>query len=303
MSQSADKPLVQCLSFSGGRQSTALLWMAILGHIPVNRDNFLVLNADPGMEDSRTMPHVEEMLERARGTGFTAMTVKGPNLYSDILTLSENGRKRLDNPPYWVDKGFSDKHESQLSFAEMPRPKLKRGLGQLKQGCTKYYKIAPMDRALRVYLDERHDISRVTRRLPLGCVEKWVGFGLGEVARIKPSQQKYIRFRYPLIEQRVDVDRYFAEIDKPMPPRSVCNACFSNGVDSYRDMFENRPADWAQAVAVDDAVRDWTQIGVRLPVYVSKTLMSLRELAANDFRIAGRGNSEEYGCDSGYCFL
>lgn len=295
--------LVQCLSFSGGRQSTALLWMAILGHIPVDPDKFLVLNADPGMEDVRTMPHAEEMLERARQAGFVAMTVEGPNLYNDILTLPENGRKRLDNPPYWVDKGILDRHKEQLSFPELPRPALTRQLGQLRQKCTRFYKIEPMDRALRAYLHERHGISRETRRLPAGCVEKWIGFGASEVQRIKPSLQKYIRFRYPLIEQRADIARYFEEIRKPMPPRSVCNACFSNGLDHYQDMYENRPADWAQAVAVDEEVRDWSQIGVRYLVYVSKTLTPLRELAVNGFQLTGRENVDDYGCNSGYCYL
>lgn len=301
MNQSADKPLVQCLSFSGGRQSTALLWMAILGHISVDRNNFLVLNANPGMEDGRTMPHVEKMLARARRSGFTALTVEGPNLYNDILALPQNGRTRLDNPPYWIDKGI--KNPLQIVFPGFERPK-ERGLGRLKQGCTKHYKIAPMDRALRAYLHERHGISRETCRLPAGCVEKWIGFGVSEVQRIKPSQQKYINFRYLLIEQRVNVNGYFAEIDKPMPPRSVCNACFSNGLDHYQGMFENRPDDWAQAVAVDEAVRDWSQIGVNNPVYVSKTLTPLRELAANGFQLSGRENVEnDYSCDSGHCFL
>lgn len=278
-------PLVQCLSFSGGRQSTLLFWMALLGHIPVDPGNFLVLTADPGMEDSRTYPHIEEMQERGRRAGFTCLTVEGPNLYDDIVALGDNGRTRLDNPPYWTDNGPGRKE------------------GRLRQGCTKYYKIAPMDRALRAYLCERHGISRVTCRLPAGCVEKWIGFGVSEVQQIKSSQQKYITFRYPLIEQRADIDNYFAEIDRPMPPRSVCNACFSNGLDHYQDMYENRPGDWAQAVAVDDAVRDWSQIGVNNPVYVSKTLTPLRELATNGFRLPGRENVEDYSCDSGLCFL
>ena len=280
-----NSPPIQCLSFSGGRQSTALFWMAILGHIPVDPDNFLVLTADPGMEDSRTYPHIEEMQEHGRQAGFTCLTVEGPNLFNDILALSQNGRTRLDNPPYWTDNGPGRKE------------------GRLRQSCTKHYKIAPMDRALRVYLEERHDISRKTCRLPTGCVEKWIGFGMGEVQRIKPSRQKYITFRYSLIEQCVNVDNFFVEIDRPMPPRSVCNACFSNGLDHYQDMYENRPDDWAQAVAVDDAVRDWSQIGVRNPVYVSKTLRPLRELAANGFRLVGRENVDDYSCDSGMCFL
>ena len=260
--------------------------MAILNYIEIDRESFLVLNANPGMEDGRTMPHVEKMLERARRSGLTAITVEGPNLYRDILHLGEDGKTRLDNPPYWTDRGDGRKE------------------GKLMQKCTRFYKIEPMDRALRVYLQERHGISRTTRRLPVGCVEKWIGFGRNEIQRIKPSGQKYITFRYPLIERNTDVKEFFDEIRQPMPPRSVCNACFSNGLDHYRDMYENRPDDWAQAVAVDEVVRDWSQIGVKYPVYVRNTLTPLRELAANGFRLPGRENVEnDYSCDSGYCFL
>jgi len=286
LSYKMSKPLITCLSFSGGRQSTALLWMAIKGYIQVDPDNFLVLTADPGMEDSRTYPHIAKMQERARDAGFTAITVDGPNLYRDIVSLDTSGKTRLDNPPYWTDRGDGRKE------------------GKLTQKCTRFYKIEPMDRALRVFIEERCGISRVTRRLPAGCVEKWIGFGWDEIQRIKPSTQKYIRFRYPLIEHNTDVKAFFDEIRQPMPPRSVCNACFSNGLDHYRDMYENRPDDWTQAVAVDDAVRDWSRIGVKYPVYVSKTLTPLRELAANGFQLPGRDNVEnDYSCDSGYCFL
>jgi len=299
-----NKPLVTCLSFSGGKQSTGLLWMMLKGYIPVDPDYTLILNANPGMEDSRTMPHVDEMLYLACKAGFTAMTVEGPNLYEDIINLPGSKKTRLDNPPYWVDRPAIDRFEYQLSFDDWPRPALDTNPGRLRHKCTWYYKIAPMDRALRVFLEEQCGISQKTTYIPHGCVEKWIGFGINEVERIKPSQQKYIRFRYPLIEKKVDIVRFFEEIGKPLPPRSVCNACFANGLNHYRDMCHNRHDDWSQAVTIDDAVRDWTQIGVKYPVYVSKTLMSLRELAENDFRLSGRENVEqEFSCDSGYCFL
>ena len=58
-------------------------------------------------------------------------------------------------------------------------------------------------------------------------------------------------------------------------------------------MHEYRPEDWKQAVAVDKAVRDWKQIGVNDEVYVSKSLLPLEELAAQNFG-ADEGEHDEW---------
>ncbi len=175
----------------------------------------------------------------------------------------------------------------------------------LKQKCTRIYKIAAMDREIRKILFDVHGVSMKTRRPGRNIVEKWIGFDADEVARIQPSSQKYVYFRYPLIELCVThtmLLRFFAEYKVPEPPRSVCNACFANGVQTFKLMFYERPADWAQAVAVDDAVRDLSCIGVKDEVFVSNTLLPLRELARRNFVVDDDGD-EDGSCDSGHCFI
>ena len=113
--------------------------------------------------------------------------------------------------------------------------------------CTKHYKIAPMDREIRRTLEDRFGISRKSSRLDEGIVEKWIGFARDEIMRIKTPPQKYIRFRYPLIEMKlktVHVVKFFEENNLPIPPRSVCNACFANNVEYLREMHQDRPEDW-----------------------------------------------------------
>ena len=100
-----------------------------------------------------------------------------------------------------------------------------------------------------------------------------------------------------------DVANFFTENDLQIPQRSVCNACFANGTQTLRDMYTNRRNDWAQAVRVDEAVRDWTQIGINKPVYVSKTLIPLRELGISFENEDAENFENVYSCDSGYCFL
>lgn len=282
-----NKPILTVLNYSGGTQSSAILWMVLRGDIP-RPDSFLVLNADPGMENSKTYEYNKEMFKHCNDAGIEALTVPGPNLYSDLVTLKKSNKNRLDNPPYWVDKGEGKK-------------------GRLVQKCTYTYKIAPMDRFIRIFLEERFGISRKTKRLGENIVQKWIGFTFDEVHRIKPSKQKYIEFSYPLIDlemNREDVDAYFKKNGLVKPPRSVCNACFANGLETFKEMYLNRPEDWKQAVKVDKNVRDLTQIGVDLPTYVSNTLIPLDTLAEMDFDLSQeREDADDYSCDSGYCFV
>jgi hypothetical protein len=143
------------------------------------------------------------------------------------------------------------------------------------------------------------------RGVPKACVEQWLGFSYDEQHRVKQSDKQFITFAYPLINLKMDKDdvaRYFSERGLPIPPRSVCNACFANGLNTYKEMYNNRPEDWQQAVNVDRAVRDWTKYHVKNPVYVSPTLVPLEELAINGFRI-GPTTEENFTCDSGQCFL
>lgn len=283
MSDTNQKPLLTVLNFSGGKQSSALLWMVLLGELP-KPDNFIVLNANPGMENSGTYEYVSMMFTKCRNAGIDAWTVEGPDLYEDLLELPHTNRTRIDNPPFWTKDG--------------------RGkLGRLMQCCTKHYKIAPMDRAIRIVLEERFGISRKSSHLGEGIVEKWIGFAADETSRVKPPAQKYVRFRYPLIEMGMtteDVAKFFDENNLPVPPRSVCNACFANNVAYFKEMHDNRPGDWAQAVAVDNAIRDMTKFGVKYEAFVSKTLLPLEELAARNFQVEDA--DEEGGCHSGYCF-
>lgn len=278
-------PLLTVLNYSGGRQSACILWMVLLGDIK-RPEQFVVLNADPGMENSATYAYNRDMFDLCKAEGIEAITAPGPSLYEDLVTLGTGDKTRIDNPPYWTQAENGKR-------------------GRLMQKCTAVYKIAPMDRVLRQLLHERFGISLVTRRPGIGIVEKWIGFAFDEVYRMKPSSQQYINFAYPLIDLKLDrdaVNAYYTANGLPMPPRSVCNACFANGLETLREMHDNRPDDWQQAVRVDRAVRSLVQIGVKEPVFVSNTLLPLEQLAAQNFVLGDEKDQDNYSCDSGYCF-
>lgn len=280
------KPLLTVLSFSAGKQSTCLLEMVLRKEIekPLH---FVVLNADPGMENSNSYKLVKEMKARCDDAKIHFETVKGPNLYKELIALNEGKVKRIDNPPYWT------KDE-------------KGKIGRLMQKCTYRFKIAPMDRAVRRILYERFRFGRKGAGIPPATVEKWIGFTVNETHRVKEPSSKYQVFRYPLIDKGMtndDVHKYFIDRGILVPDRSVCNGCFANGLRMFKEMRDNRPEDFAQAVAVDEAVRHgMAKCGVRDTVYVSSTGISLKVLSDMDFNLGNVIEQDKHSCQSGYCF-
>lgn len=275
---------ITALSYSGGVQSQFMLEMILRGEWerPLR---FVVLNADPGMEDSRTYRFVRETRRRCQAAGIDYITASGPSLYADLVNMISNGATRIDNPPFWVKKPDGTR-------------------GRLRQQCTSFYKIEPMRRALRKYLAQKYNLGASELRAEL--VDMWIGFAADEWHRCSESAVAYVRETYPLIERKIDraeIEGRYLRDNIPKPPRSVCAACFANGLDYFREMFLDRPEDWAKAVDVDNAVESWHERGItEYPVFVSASLIRLRDLHAINFG-ANDEDLSEHHCNSGVCFL
>jgi hypothetical protein len=246
----------------------------------------LVVNADPGMEDSRTYDYVTKMKVECAKAGIEFITAPGPNLYHDLLNAE--GKKRLDNPGYYVTN---------------PDGKT----GKLMQACTKAYKIAPMNRVVRNVL--HRDFGVNPRGIPPErSVELIIGFHAGEWHRCSQTGAKFSYFRYPLIEMQMDdamVAGYYMKHGLPKPPRSVCNACFANDIKYFREMHANRPTDWAKAVEVDNAIRHGLP-GVKGEAFTNRYRIPLEDLPMIDFLPTGYdpGKEKEETCNQGgHCFI
>lgn len=273
---------LKVLNFSGGKQSSMLAWLAIRGEI--DRPD-VMLSANPGMEGQSTLDYVAWVQREANKVGIPAYTVKGPNLYEEILRLKDSGKTRFDTPAFYTGPDKPGGRE-----------------GKLTQRCTSWAKIAPMNRASRIELERVLGIKAKGGRIPPGTVEKWIGFSASECDRIKPPREAWSCFRYPLIDMGMtngDVVKWYSKTGIPMPPRSVCRGCFANDAEFFREMSVSDPDGFEQACKVDEAIRDWKQIGVKQPVYILRSCIPLRELQARGFVDLKRGHA---GCDSGYCF-
>jgi len=271
-------PKLRVLNLSGGRQSTTIAEMIIHGDLPPVD---LCLTADTGMEHEATYAHIKDLHKRLNQAGIKAAVAPGPNLWDDLVTLGPRKATRLDNPPYWVQKENG-------------------GRGRLVQKCTKHYKIAPMDRYIRQELLRTHGINPEARRIGHNIVEKWIGFSADETSRMKLPGQKYVYFGFPLVDlgfNKDDCISYLEYRGRPVPPPSVCVACFSNPAASYKTMG---PTDFERARAVDESLSQWAQIGIKGDVYVSKTLRRLSDIRADE---ETEPDTDEGSCDGGYCFV
>ena len=280
------RPWVTALSYSGGTGSTAILWAVLLGEL-ARPQNFIVINADPGMEGRRVYEHVAMMERECVAAGIPFIRVKR-DLYAEILALKASGATRFDNPPFWTLNRETG------------------SVGQLMQKCTKTYKIAEMDRAVRVWMSENIGVPMNNQRLGSDSVNRWIGFTADEVHRIKEDRKEFEVCNYPLVEMGIDranLPGLFLRWGKPMPPRSVCRACFANDVSFFKGMHDDEPADFEQACKVDDEIRDLSCIGIADECYVSSVCIPLRVLAANGFNLtAAQKEQDAVRCHSGHCF-
>lgn len=156
--------------------------------------------------------------------------------------------------------------------------------GQLRRQCTNEYKLRPIKKALR----------------NLRPYEMWLGISLDESHRMRDSDVRYITNRYPLVERRMtrwDCQRWLTEHGYPIPEKSACIGCPFHGNRNWRALKE-RPEEWADAVAFDQAIRELPRIKGRVFLHAS-----LRPLAEVDLTTPQeRGQQAMFGEEcSGLC--
>jgi hypothetical protein len=131
--------------------------------------------------------------------------------------------------------------------------------GLIQRRCTGDYKIKPVVREIRKQL------GIYKKRTPPGIlVDQWMGISTNEAQRMKPSRESFIRHRWPLIEKgmnRWDCIRWMQKHYDLTPPRSACTFCPFHSNEEWRNLKENYPEDFADAVKVDSEIRGMYYMG------------------------------------------
>lgn len=229
------------LSLGAGVQSTTVALMVKHGDLPMVD---AAIFADTGWEPWRVYEHLAR-LERL--LPFPLYRVSAGNLRADTMDRSKAAAGRVAAVPWFMSNG---------------------GIG--RRQCTSEYKIRPIQRKVRELLGGK---------TPKGGATMLVGISMDEAIRMKPSRVRYIVNRWPLIEKQMsrrDCLRWLEERQYPIPGKSSCIGCPYHSDAAWRDLRDNSPEEWADALEVDRAIRN--QPKMKAQQFMHRSLKPLEEV-------------------------
>lgn len=130
-------------------------------------------------------------------------------------------------------------------------------LGMVRRQCTYEYKVRPIRRQIRELLGVAKG-----ERVPSGIlVEQWFGISGDEQRRMRQSQDRWIKNRYPLIwdcsppmTRLMCVEWLRRHYPGRIVRRSSCLGCPFHSQAEWREI-KRHPLEWANVVAVDAGIR------------------------------------------------
>jgi hypothetical protein len=226
---------LKIISLGAGVQSTTMALMAAHGELPMPD---CAIFADTGWEPKAVYEHLDRLETKLP---FPVHRVSAGNLREHAI----EGRAPRTSRPYSVVPWFTPK-----------------GFG--KRECTFNFKILPLARKQRELVG------------PRGKVEVWIGISLDEAIRMRPARRQWQINRWPLIERQMtrrDCVKWLADHGWTAP-KSACIGCPYHTDDQWRDLRDNKPEEWADAIEVDKAIRAQR----RLPQFMHRQRVPLDEV-------------------------
>ena len=265
-------PRLRILSLGAGVQSTTLALMAARGEIEAPD---CALFADTGWEPRAVYEHLNR-LEAA--LPFPVLRVCAGDLRADIIRGNSDRSGRLASVPW---------------FLKNPDGSAAMGRRQ----CTAHYKLEPMARKIR-------ELLGATRRGRVhGFAEIQIGISTDEASRMKPARVGYMRNRWPLIERemsRNDCMNWLARAGWAAPKSSCIGCPFHNNA-QWRDLRDNDPDAWTDAVAIDRLIRKGGHVrGIRGEQFMHRSLVPLDEVDLRTAEDRGQLNMFNNECE-GMC--
>lgn len=223
------------LSLGAGVQSTTLLMLSAAGDLP-KLD--AAIFADTGWEPRAVYDHLDRLdREVAQPAGIPIYRVSSGNIRDDAL-----------NPDH--------------RFASMPlfvrNPDGSRGMA--RRQCTSEYKVRPIKEQVRRLLGAKDKANDRPGNPPKGAqVTQWIGISTDEFHRAKDSDVNYIKHTFPLLDinwSRQHCLDYLRDSGWETTPKSACIGCPFHHDSQWRDLRDNHPEEWDDAVDFDAAIRN-----------------------------------------------
>jgi len=221
----APTPRLRTLSLGAGVQSTAVYLLACDGRL----DFDVAIFADTGWEPAEVYAHLSR-LEQLGGPPI--VRVSAGNIRADAL----DPEHRFASPPLFVRNPDGSE-------------------GMARRQCTSEYKLKPIKAEVRRRLGCPHPTP-----VPRGVLaEVAIGISVDEIGRARDSDVQYMRNVFPLLDlrwSRKDCERYLRSAGWESVSKSACIGCPFHGNAQWRDLRDNHPDEWADAVNFDHAIRN-----------------------------------------------
>lgn len=274
--------MISVIALGAGVQSSTMALMAKHGEIqPMPQ---CAIFADTRYEPA-VVYHWLDWLEKQLPFPVHRVAKPGAGLREEQLTARKRGVNvagaRYASLPYFTQSLTADAQK-----------------GRIKRQCTREYKIDPIEQFIR---REVLGLKPRQRAPKTPVITQWRGISLDEIQRMKPSRAPWMIVRYPLVMDhrmtRQDCYLWMERHGYPKPPRSACISCPFHANDEWRDMRDNRPDDWAEAVAFDRAIRKAG--GMRGDTFLHRSCVPLDQvdLSVDDRHI----DLFSLNCETGMC--
>ncbi|MFF0725177.1 hypothetical protein [Streptomyces sp. NPDC004134] len=248
-------------------QSTALLLLAAEGRLP-KWD--AAIFADVGWEPKSVYDHLDRLCrEVAEPAGIPVYRVRHkPRGGGERIS----GNLRADS----LTPG---------AFVRMPvfvRNREGSGAAMVRRQCTDEYKVKPVKAKIRALLGYPHPTP-----VPAGVfVEQAIGISRDEFTRAKDADVRYLRNVFPLLDldgaadgrpgwTRTDCLRYLRAHGWGQTPKSACIGCPFHGNRQWRELRDEHPQEWADAVDFDRQLRTLQLRGIKEAPYLHRSLIPL----------------------------
>lgn len=210
-------------------QSTTLALLAVEGVLPLPDG---AIFADTGWEPAAVYAHLDRLEVTLFNAGIPVHRVSAGNIRSDTL----DPKAHAAAPPFFL-LNQDDSY------------------GMTRRNCSSDYKVRPIKAKVRDLLGYPHPTP-----VPKGVyAEQWVGFSTDEAHRVRDSDVAYSRLTHPLLDlnmSRKDCLRWLSARGWGTTPKSACIGCPFHGNAAWRALRDGNPAEWADAVDFDHAIRE-----------------------------------------------
>ena len=239
------------ISLGAGVQSSTMALMAAKGELPKPD---CAIFADTGNEPKAVYTYLDFL---KKILPYPIYKVSKGNIIDDMIGSIDNGT-RFPTAPFFTQAEITGKK------------------GMLRRQCTADYKIIPIKKKIRELCNVGYK-----KHFPKDqYVEQWIGISTDEIGRMKPSRDKYILNRHPLIEanmSRQDCINYLNKNKIPLPEKSACIICPFHNDAYWHFMKTERPIEFNEAVDFDKKVR--TGSGkIRDKLYLHRSCKPLDEI-------------------------